>query len=37
MVSTKMKPIPPLKWVVKPTDAPKGHMDIHKNLGLKYF
>jgi hypothetical protein len=32
-----MKPFPPLKWVVKPVDAPKRHLDIDKNLGLKDF
>jgi hypothetical protein len=37
MVSIEMKPIPPLKWAVKLVDAPKGDLDIHKNLGLKYF
>jgi hypothetical protein len=37
MVFIEMKPILPLKWVVKLVDAPKGHLDIHKNLGLKYF
>jgi hypothetical protein len=37
MVSAKMKPILPLKWALKLIDAPKGHLDIHKNLGLKDF
>jgi hypothetical protein len=37
MVFREMKLIPPLEWVVKLADAPKGHLDIHKNLGLKDF